>query len=199
SVPMLLCFDLAQQLSDPFIFAYAFIWASLLHLHRGEWQLCYERAEEAISLSYEHNFPFWLAIGSIFKGYALANQGQTELGVSLMCYGLDAERATGGEVARPYFLTFLAETLRLEGQVEEGLTLLDEAMAIVNRTQEYSALSYIYHIKGELLLMRVTDENELQLGFTDVEARKEGKSLILEDATDCFRRAIETSQLQQAK
>src|SRR5262249_34692586 len=84
---------LAQQLSDPFILAYAFIWASLLHLHRGEWQLCYERAEEAISLSYEHNFPFWLAIGSIFKGYALANQGQTELGVSLMCYGLDAERA----------------------------------------------------------------------------------------------------------
>ena len=57
-----------------------------------------------MTLSTEQGFPFWLAIGTIVRGWALAEQGQVEEGIAQMHQGLAAYRATGAEVQRPIFL-----------------------------------------------------------------------------------------------
>ena len=53
-----------------------------------------------------------------------------------MQQGLAAYRAMGAELQRPSFLALLAEAYGKVGQVEEGLTVLAEALALVDKTGE---------------------------------------------------------------
>ncbi len=180
--------SLAQQLAQPFNLARSFAWASLLHLLRKEWELCQEQAETAIRLSEQYEYRYWLAMGKIYKGYAVfqqgrqGRQGQREAGIRLMRAGLEEESATGAEIGRPYFLALLGEVLGLEGQVEEGLSLIDQSIAVVNNTAERCAYADIYRIKGELLL-RAADQS----------------GTIESEAADCLRHAAEYARLKNAK
>ena len=126
--------------------------AALLHQFRREGQAAQERAEAVIALSTEQGFPFWLAWGTIVRGWALAEQGQGEEGIAQMRQGLAAWRATGAEMARPYCLALLAEAYGKVGQAEEGLTVLAEALAVVDKTGERFYEAELYRLKGELTL-----------------------------------------------
>jgi adenylate cyclase len=81
---------LAQELSYPPILATALGAAAMVHQHRREGQLTQERAEALVALSSEHGFPEWLAAGTIGRGWALAEQGQGEEGITQIHQGLDA-------------------------------------------------------------------------------------------------------------
>ena len=63
------------------------------------------------------------------RGWALAEQGQSEEGIAQMRQGLAAWQATGAELGRPYLLALLAEAYGKAGQAEEGLSVLAEALA----------------------------------------------------------------------
>ena len=69
-----------------------------------------------------------------------------------MRQGLAAWRATGAEFVRPYYLALLAEAYGKGGQVEEGLSVLAEALVIANRTGERFYEAELYRLKGELSL-----------------------------------------------
>src|SRR5262249_49892964 len=112
---------LARELAHPYSLASALIFASTLHQFLREGQATQEWAEAAIVLCTEQGFPAYVAIGTIFRGWALAEQGQREEGVVQMRQGLTALQATGAELWRPHFLTLLAEAYGKVGQVEEGL------------------------------------------------------------------------------
>ena len=75
-----------------------------------------------MTLSTEQGLSFWLAWGTIVRGWALAEQGQGEEGIAQIRQGLAAYRATGAEGWRSYFLTLLAEAYGKVGQTEEGLS-----------------------------------------------------------------------------
>jgi predicted ATPase len=64
--------DLAGGLSHPFSLAYALGCAAQFHRLRREGQIARERAEAVITLSTEQGFPFWLAIGTVVRGWALS-------------------------------------------------------------------------------------------------------------------------------
>jgi predicted ATPase len=66
--------------------------------------------------------------------------------------GLVALRATGTEVLRPYFLGLLADEYGRMGQANEGLVLLEEALALVNKTGERWPEAELQRRKGDLLL-----------------------------------------------
>lgn len=55
---------LAQELSHPFSLAIALCFAADLHQLRREGQLTQERAEAAIALCREQEFPYWLAVAT---------------------------------------------------------------------------------------------------------------------------------------
>jgi len=96
-----------------------------------------------------------------------------------MQQGLAAWRATGAETLRPYFLALLAEASTKVGQCEAGLTLLAEALAVINDTGECRWEAELYRLKGELLLARATGQDT--------------------EAETCFRQALEIARRQQAK
>ena len=77
----------------------------------------------------------------------------------------------------------LAEAYGKVGQTEEGLSLLAEALALVDKTGERYPEAELYRLKGELTL-----QSEIQ----ELESRAR-------EAEACFHKAIEIARKQQAK
>jgi predicted ATPase len=174
----------AQELSHPLSLAWALNLAATLHQLRREGQATQERAEALIALSNERGFPFWAAHGTVLRGWALAAQGQVEEGIVQMRQGLADYRATGAEVVRAYFLSLLIEAHGKAEQVEEGLTLVTEALDTVRKTGGHRDEAELYRLKGELTLQSKGQSPS----FT-----------IQEEAEEYFHRAIEIARQQQAK
>ena len=96
-----------------------------------------ERSEELVALATEHGFPHFVGTGTCFRGWAiLAAEGSIEEAISRMQWGLAAKRATGAEIKVPYYLGLLAEAHRRANGTAEGISLLNEALAVVERTDE---------------------------------------------------------------
>jgi len=143
---------LAQELSHPFSQVYALNYAAGLHQFRREWQATQERIEALIALSREQGFAQWVPQATILRGWILAEQGQEKKGITQMRQGLAAWRATGAEIGSPWFLALLAEGCGKAGQIEEGLTVLTEALTAVDKTGERHYEAELYRLKGQLLL-----------------------------------------------
>ena len=102
--------------------------------------------------------PRYAAQGALFRGMALAAQGQGAEGIAQMRQGLAAVRATGTAVGIPISLAWLAEAYGQVGQVEEGLHLLTEAMAVVGTTGECYYEAELHRLHGEVLLQQTIPE-----------------------------------------
>ena len=144
--------SLTRQLPRPLSLAQALAMAASVHQYVRDAQTCKAQAEATMALSTEHEFPFWKAIGTILRGWALAEMNEVETGIVEMRQGLAAFRATGAECLRPYYLALLAEVHGKAGQAQEGLNLLSEAQAVVDRNGERWWQAEIYRLKGELML-----------------------------------------------
>jgi predicted ATPase len=153
-------------------------WATTVRQFRREPPATHERAAALIALSTEHGFPLWEAYGMVLQGWALAAQGQSKEGIAQMRWGHDAWKETGAELDRPYFLVLLAEAYGNVGQAKEGLGLLAEASAVVDKGERYWEAEW-YRLKGELLLARSAEHDA--------------------EAESCFRQALEIARRQQAK
>ncbi|SOZ19459.1 adenylate/guanylate cyclase domain-containing protein [Cupriavidus taiwanensis] len=176
---------LAQKASHHYSLAQCLVLTAELHQFRREARLTQEYAEAAITLSTEHGFPFWLAWGTALRGWALAEQGNSEAGIAQIREGLTAYQATGAELERSYFLALLAESHGNAGQAEAGLSLLDEAQAIVCNAGERCHEAEFHRLKGELLLQ--------PSGGQSPEAMR------AEEAEGCFHKAIAVARHQGAK
>jgi predicted ATPase len=153
--------------------------AAMFHQCRREVRFTQERAEATMSLAKEQGFPYWIAVCSILHGWALAHQGLAKEGVEQINQGLIAFRATGGEISRPYYLALLAEAHGIMGQPEAGLTVLTEALTLVDTTGERVWEPELYRLKGELLLQQSVDHQA--------------------EAETCFHHALDIARNQQAK
>src|SRR5262249_49732385 len=170
---------LAQQHAHPYSLSFVLSMAAIFHQCRREVRWTQERAEAALSVATEQGFPLWMADGAILRGWALAQQGQTKEGIAQINQGLRAHRATGAELNGPYYLALLAEAHGIMGQPEAGLSVLTEALTVVDNTGERWYESEIYRLKGELLLQQNADNHA--------------------EAETCFHKALEIARNQQAK
>jgi predicted ATPase len=132
----------------------------------------------------------------ILRGWALVEQGQREEGMVQLRQGLAAYRATGSELQRPHFLALLAEACGKVGQAEEGLNVLAEALAVIDRTEERVYGAELYRLKGELVLQsgvwRPASENPNAQPLTP-------NTQMEAEAEACFLKAIDIARQQQAK
>jgi predicted ATPase len=170
---------LAQNLEHPYTLARGLYYTTLLHQWRREWQVVSERADTAITVATAQQHALVLALGPIVRGWALAMQGQGTEGLTQLCQGLDAYRATGAAFQRPHFLGMLAAVHRSLGQPEAGLTALREALALVEKTGERYYAAELHRLQGELLLQHATPE--------------------VPHAEACFQQALAIARRQQAK
>ena len=193
-------FTLAKELSHPLSLAWALNVAAKLHLWRREAPAVLEQTKAMLQLADEHGMPYWLTEGAMMQGWALAEQGQVQEGITQMRQGLADWRAMGSGVAASYFLSLPVEAYGKGGQLEEGLTILVEALAIIHKTGEGNSEAEIYRLKGELTLQ----ESKVESHRSQVQSQKpvlsdaEG-SQGEKEAEACFHKALEVARKQQAK
>jgi predicted ATPase len=111
-----------------------------------------EWVNQLFAVSTEHGFPHWRAQGAIYRGWVKVKNGDVTEGLSLLRSGSTAYRATGVELFVPHYIDLLAVACKIAGRVEEGLTLLDDALQIVERTGERWLAAELHRHKGQLLL-----------------------------------------------
>jgi predicted ATPase len=181
--------NLAQALSHPYSLAYAQLFAAIHSQLRREVQATREQAEAAMALSTEQGFTFWAAWGTMYRGWALVEQGQSEEGIAQISLGLANCQAAGAVVHRR--LALLAGAYGLMGQPEAGLRLIAEALTTAHNQGDRRGESELYRLKGELLLK---DE-----GRGTAERGAPGEDENKAEAEACFLKAIEVARRQSAK
>src|SRR5215470_14027389 len=92
-----------------------------------------ERAGQLIAVATEQGFPSYRAMGTIYRGWLKVNTGEVVEGISLLRSGSSAYRATGAESRIPYYIALLAKACEIAGQVDEALTLWDDALHTAER------------------------------------------------------------------
>jgi predicted ATPase len=176
---------LAAGLPRSFSLAQTLGFAAVFHLLRREEQIAREQAETVLTLATEQGFPFWMAYGRMLRGWALAEQGQVEDGIAQMQQGLAACRAMGTQLGPIRCLPWLAAAYAKVGQVEKGLTVLAEALAMVGKTGARFSEAELYRLRGEITLAQSSVQRL--------------ESSVQKEAEECFLKAIEVARNQQAK
>jgi predicted ATPase len=169
---------LAQELSHPFTLVFALYFAAALYQLYRDVQAVQQRVEALLGISAEQGFALYLAWGAVLRGWVLGERGQEDDGIDQIRQGIATRQST---MRLPNALAFLAEAYGKVGQVEEGLSVLAEALDRVNESGERCWEAELHRLKGELLLQQGEGER------------------CMPDAETCFQRAIEVARRQQAK
>jgi predicted ATPase len=178
-VSMQAALALAQQLTHPLSLTMALRWAAVLHYLRREVPLTQARAEAAITMAIDQEFPQQVAIATPLRGWALAAQGQGKEGIAQIRQGLAAYRAMGVTMDRPEHLVLLAEASAQVGQTTEGLMTLARALTTLDQSDIRLWEAELYRLKGELLLQQTVTQAE--------------------EAAVCFEQALAVARRQQAR
>jgi predicted ATPase len=172
---------LGGEIGQPSTLALALHFAAMLRQYRHEVKAVQESAEATTAIATEHGLSFWRACGQVMCGWAMAQQGAGASGIAQLRKGLTAWKTAGSETYRTYFLALLAEALGREGKIEDGLSVLAEALAQMQSTGEGLHGAELHRLQGEFLL------------------RRDAGEVACREAEACFRRALTTARQQQAK
>ena len=192
---------LAQDLSHPYSLAFALNFTAWVHTLRRERARARQRAEAAMRLAADHGFPQALTLGTILQGWALEEHGATR--VAPLQNAITAWQDTRAEDGRPYHLTLLAEVWASAGKTDTALSVVDQALAVVDKNGERIYEAELYRLKGELILNdeRGTQNAERQKK-TSKKPSVQHSAFIThrsKEAEQCFQRALEIARVQGAK
>ena len=183
----------ARTLSEPLGLAHALFFAAIVHqLRREAWE-AQDYAEATIAISDQHGLTMYKTMATILRSWALIVQGGERGLIEEMQNGLATLHDQETKLVRPHFLALLVEGLEKSRRLEEGLPILDDALAIVNGNGEGYYEAELYRLKGELLL-----------GSPNLEVSSTGSSGVgmnsarVENAQECFRQAIKIAHRQKA-
>jgi predicted ATPase len=167
----------ARRLAHPPSLAVSLAFGAMLPLLYGDNAALDKRAEQLAAVATEQGFPFWRGAGTIYRGWVKVKNGDVAKGISLLRSGSAAYRATGSGAWMPHLISLLAGACEIAGRIEEGLTLLDDALQIIERTGERWLEAELHRHKGQLLQ---------QQGHTEA-------------AEELYRKALSIAQEQEAK
>jgi predicted ATPase len=136
-----------------------------------------EWTDQLVAVATEQGFTFWRAQGTICCGWVRIKKGDVAEGISLLRGGSAAYRATGSELLVPHYIALLAEACEIAGQIDEAVTLLDDALRIADRTGERWQDAELNRQKGQILL-------------------RQGH---IEAAEELYRKALSIAEEQEAK
>jgi predicted ATPase len=135
--------------------------------------------QAALQVATKQEFALWLAEGEVIRGWAGVAQGAGEAGCAQVHQNVATMRSAGGMLWQPYHLTVLGELYGSIGQIDRGLGLLAEALALMQTNGEHWYEAEAQRLRGELLLQRPTPA--------------------IRQAETCFQQALALARQQGAK
>lgn len=150
-----------------------------------------------MTLSNQQGLGAFPAMGTLLRGWALAEREQRAEGISHIREGLDAWRVVGNELLRPYFLSLLAEAYGNAGQAEEGMGTLAEALATMQSTGERWWEAELSRLKGKFLLIQAAEKGRSRMALTEtapaaaVNIGELDRSSLVREAETCLLHALD--------
>ena len=172
--------SIAKELNDKNGLAFALAWAAAFsHAERNPAEVgCL--ASDLIELSTRHNFVYWLAIGTIWCGWARSASGDTVEGVPWIEQGIRDCRVTGALLSLPQFLALKAEALYLANRTSEALEAINEAEALAERFEQRWYCAELQRLRGLFLATLGADETQTEAAFcAAIRIAKEQKAVSL--------------------
>jgi serine phosphatase RsbU (regulator of sigma subunit) len=169
---------LARSLGHPFTMEYALHHAGWLRQHCQLGDEAQAAADEQIAIATEQGFVFWHATGTLYRAAGLLLQGNLAVGLPLLVAGLESYRATGAELALPYYLSLLGDGYTRAGRFEDAHRALAEGLDLADKNEDRFQEAELHRLLGELHLAETDDQAA---------------------AEDCFRNAIQTARRQQSR
>jgi len=149
-------------------------------------ELSQELAEQTIRLATEQGLPNYVALGECNRGGALIAQGRTQEGIPPLRRGIDAAKTLGTRIFLPDYLTRLGQAYASLGQSKAAVAALSEALAErASMGEQHCDDEELYRVKGELTLSQSSGQGLVYSGQ--------------QEAEECFLKAIDIAQKQQAK
>jgi predicted ATPase len=147
---------LGREADHPFSYAYALLWAAVVHSMRREYRLARERAGAALAIAEEQDFAFVRGGSRLIRAWGRMDPEweRQARDAAIVEYGaaLGETAATGSEVCGPQILGSLAEEYQRAGRVQEAAATLEAALATSERTGQPYWDAELLRLKGELVL-----------------------------------------------
>jgi predicted ATPase len=137
-------------------------------------------ASALIELSTRQHFALWLAGGKILRGWARSASGVAAQHISEIKKGIASWRATGSILMVPYYLALKAEALHLADRTPEALEAIQEAEALVERSEERWWCAELHRLGGMFLAALGAHEAQIETEFCEaISIAREQKSVSL--------------------
>jgi tetratricopeptide (TPR) repeat protein len=153
----------ADAAQDPFSQAMARAISLRVHQLRGETAVVAAQADSAIALCEEHEFVHYLAMASVLRGWANAQQGDLEKGIAEIQAGLEKERTTGALLFESYILGLLADVFIRNERYAQAFDVLHQAQSRIDQGRsDRFYVAEIYRLLGEAYLRSRRDLDEAE-------------------------------------
>ena len=173
--------SLAKELNDMHALANAVVDSAQLAYYERNVSAVERLASEVIELATRHNFAFWLAIGSILRGWARSASGDTTEGISWIEDGIREYRAPGSKLGMPIWLAVKAEALHLADRTVEAFEAIKEAEKVVEISEAQWWDAELRSLRGVFLAAVGAEESQIEASFSEaIRIAKEQKSISLE-------------------
>jgi predicted ATPase len=182
---------LAQELQQPSSLAVVTHFAAMLHQLRDEPAKTLRYAQANTELASAEKFSFWLAGGTILRGWALvrqhgiSNPDAAHEAISDMRRGLSAWLATGSRTYHTYYLGLLADALLAVHQPQEALSVIEEAIEHAETLPEGFYTAELHRLKAECLL-QLTDPAARASAEKAIAVARERKAALFESRTSAL-------------
>jgi predicted ATPase len=173
--------SLAKELNDIATLTNATFNSGILAHYERDVAQAGRSASDVIELSTRHNLPFWLAIGSILRGWVLSVSGEPVEGILWIEQGIKDYRAPGSTLGLPYFLGLKAEALFAANRSSEALETVEDAEAAAQKCEARFWCAELHRLRGVFLANIGADEVQIEASFCEaIRIAKEQKSVSLE-------------------
>jgi tetratricopeptide (TPR) repeat protein len=150
-----------------------------------------EWVDQLVAIATEQGFPYWRAHAAIYRGWIKVKNGDVDEGLSLLRSGSVAYGATGAGPGMDN-IALLAQGYEIAGQIEEAVSLLDDALQIVDRTGERWFAAELNRRKGQLVLRQGYPESAEELYRKALSIAKEQEAKLWE-----LRAAVRLAELHR--
>jgi class 3 adenylate cyclase/predicted ATPase len=120
---------------------------------RGDAGAARRNAEIAVKLSQENAITRFAALGVLQSAWASARPDGRETGTTELRQALAAYTDLGDKLDVPFYQGLLAE-IEAQGDAENALTRIEEALALAGETGERWSDAFLHRCRGEILLKR---------------------------------------------
>lgn len=152
--------ELARDLDHPYSLSYALFHSALLELWQRDFTSVEHHASAVLAIAEEYDYSLWKALADTLLGATMAGLDRHDEGIARIEEGLATFRLLNGPpVFWPFLISIKAAVLGEAGRFEEGVQLVDQAIAIA---MQWSDEPTIFAPEGPLL------KGDLLLGLGDL-------------------------------